>query len=215
MAPIVKSLGLASACVVSILVPLVLATNAAHASDPDESFCSGNPCTTPTGAIPSAVIGLPAASNPLTSFDISYVDPTTHTYVLADRSNFAVDVADTLTNTFSKFLIPTPPFAGNVAGGAGGPNGVILINGKLRPPPPFCSVNCGPVFGNGATVHLVWATDAPSPGNTGTSSIKVMDAVSGATVKVLNTLGVKRSDELCFVTLPSGDPDPANPYGRE
>jgi hypothetical protein len=40
----------------------------------------------------------------------------------------------------------------------------------------------------------------------------VLDLASGATVKVINTLGVRRSDELCFVTLPSGDPDPKNPY---
>ena len=39
-----------------------------------------------------------------------------------------------------------------------------------------------------------------------------MDLDSGATLAVLNTLGVRRADELCFVTLPSGAPDPANPY---
>jgi hypothetical protein len=39
-----------------------------------------------------------------------------------------------------------------------------------------------------------------------------MDLVSGATVKVLDTKGVRRADELCFVTLPSGNPDPKNPY---
>jgi hypothetical protein len=39
-----------------------------------------------------------------------------------------------------------------------------------------------------------------------------MDKDSGATLAVLNTLGVRRSDELCFVTLPSGAPDPNNPY---
>jgi len=50
---------------------------------------------------------------PLQSFDISYVDEATHTYLLADRSNAAIDVFDTLTNTFVKFLQPTDPFAGN------------------------------------------------------------------------------------------------------
>ena len=89
---------------------------------------------------------------------------------------------------------------------------MILITGKLLSPPPGCTVGCGPAFGNGKPVSLVWATDSPTSGNSGTSTMKVMDLVSGVTVKVLNTLGVRRADELCFVTLPSGAPDPANPY---
>src|SRR5262249_55130299 len=47
---------------------------------------------------------------------------------------------------------------------------------------------------------------------TGVSTIRVMDLASGTTVKALNTNGVRRADELCFVTLPSGAPDPAHPY---
>jgi hypothetical protein len=65
---------------------------------------------------------------------------------------------------------------------------------------------------NGKKVNQVWAGDAPTSGTTGTSHLKVMDLDSGATLAVLNTLGVRRADELCFVTLPSGAPDPANPY---
>jgi hypothetical protein len=65
---------------------------------------------------------------------------------------------------------------------------------------------------------MVWATDAPTPGSSGTSSIKVLDLDNGGTVTVLNTLGVRRSDELCQVQIP--DPknpnvlvsDPKNPY---
>src|SRR5262245_30236861 len=37
----------------------------------------------------------------LYSFDISWVDQTTHTYYLADRSNNTVDIVDTTTNTLS------------------------------------------------------------------------------------------------------------------
>jgi hypothetical protein len=215
MAPVVKSLSLASACVASILVPLVLATNAAHASV-DEVFTPTAAMALPAGpagcTYPPPYIS-PAPCKPLQSFDISYVDEATHTYLLADRSNAAIDVFDTLTNSFVKFLQPTPPFAGALAGtGTAGPNGVILITGKLLSPPPGCTVGCGPAFGNGKPVSLVWATDSPTSGNSGTSTMKVMDLVSGVTVKVLNTLGVRRADELCFVTLPSGAPDPANPY---
>jgi hypothetical protein len=156
----------------------------------------------------------PAPCKPLQSFDISYVDEATHTYLLADRSNAAIDVFDTLTNKFVKFLQPSQPFAGaqpsSVATGSG-PNGVIFIPGVILNPPPTCTVGC---FNgsDGKTVNMVWAGDAPSSGSTGTSSLKVMDLDSGATLAVLNTLGVRRSDELCFVTLPSGAPDPNNPY---
>jgi hypothetical protein len=59
---------------------------------------------------------------------------------------------------------------------------------------------------------VVWGTDAPTSGTTGTSKIKLMDLVSGTTLGALNTGGVRRADELCFVTLPSGKPDPQHPY---
>ena len=166
----------------------------------------------------------PAPCKPLQSFDISYVGQaiykvgtttTTHPYYfLADRSNAAIDVFDAQTNTFSKLLQPSQPFAGaqpsSVATGSG-PNGVIFIPGVILNPPPNCYVGCYP-GSNGKTVNMVWAGDAPSNPNTGTSSLKVMDLDSGATLAVLNTLGVRRADELCFVTLPSGAPDKNNPY---
>jgi hypothetical protein len=148
----VRSLGLACACAVSILVPLVLPTNSAHASDADETFA------------PSAIFSVPG--NPLASFDISFVDVKTHRYLLADRSNKAIDVGDTLTNSYVTQLIPTLPFAGVVASpaNASGPNGVILITGVLAKRSPGCTVACGPTFGNGQPVSLVWATDSPTPG---------------------------------------------------
>jgi hypothetical protein len=161
----VRNLGLACAFAAGIFVPVGLSTNAAQA---DEVFV-------PTAAmsLPSGPSGCnyrppqisPAPCKPLQSFDISYVDEATHTYLLADRSNAAIDVFDTLTNSFVKFLQPTDPFAGVVASpsNSSGPNGVILINGRLLPPGPGCRVNCGPVFGNGQTVSLVWGTDAQTP----------------------------------------------------
>ena len=140
---------------------------------------------------------------------------TTHSYYfLADRSNAAIDVFDAENVSFFKLLQPSQPFAGaqpsSVATGSG-PNGVIFIPGVILNPPPNCYVGCYP-GSNGKTVNMVWAGDAPSNPNTGTSSLKVMDLDSGATLAVLNTLGVRRADELCFVTLPSGAPDKNNPY---
>src|SRR5262245_33613690 len=70
----------------------------------------------------------------LYSFDISFVDQSTQTYYLADRSNVAVDVVDAKTAAFITQVSVSPPFAGVVptaictaAGGSNcsGPNGVV------------------------------------------------------------------------------------------
>jgi hypothetical protein len=129
-----------------------------------------------------------APCKPLQSFDISYVDEATNTYLLADRSNAAIDVFDATTGAFIKLLQPSDPFAGaqpsSVVTGSG-PNGVVLITGKLLPPPgPGCIVACNP-FHNGQPV----SGDAPTSGNTGTSKLKIMDLVSGTTLGSLNTGG--------------------------
>jgi hypothetical protein len=210
-----RNLGLICACAAGILVSLELSINAAQA---DEIFAPAAAMALPagpTGCNYPPPYPSPAPCKPLQSFDISYVDEATHTYLLADRSNAAIDVFDTLTNSFLRFLQPSDPFAGaqpsSVVTGSG-PNGVILITGKLLPPGPGCVVACNSVFRNGKPVSLVWAADAPTGGNTGTSKLKVMELVSGATVAVMNTGGVRRADELCFVTLPSGAPDPQHPY---
>src|ERR1017187_1686626 len=58
--------------------------------------------TTPVRAdetfAPIAVISMPGGQK-IQSFDISFVDPVIGIYVLGDRTNFAVDVIDTTTNT--------------------------------------------------------------------------------------------------------------------
>jgi hypothetical protein len=75
-----------------------------------------------------------ATNGKLYSFDISFVDPSTQTYYLADRSNVAVDVVDANTAVLIGQISVSPPFAGVVpapdclaAGGfnCSGPNGVV------------------------------------------------------------------------------------------
>src|SRR5258707_15747412 len=67
----------------------------------------------------TAQASLPGGAQ-IKSFDISYVDPTIHTYVLGDRTNKSVDVVDTVSLSV-KMLTANPPFAGvgasNVASG--------------------------------------------------------------------------------------------------
>jgi DNA-binding beta-propeller fold protein YncE len=129
----------------------------------------------------------------LNSFDIGFVDPAIHTYVLADRTNAAVDVVDTKNNTFTKYLQAN--FVGNCADVV--PSGV---------PASFCTNASGP---NGVIISdhkEVWATDAPPftctagpPAActlTGTSSVKVIDLKTGSFITI-DTGGNKRTDELC------------------
>jgi len=85
--------------------------------------------------IPVPVSAVNGTAGALYSFDISFVDPATQTYYLADRSNKAVDVVNAQTDTFVTQIFPNnghAPFAGFVpcspAAGANdcaGPNGVV------------------------------------------------------------------------------------------
>src|SRR5271165_5098023 len=124
-----KRLGLASACAAGILVPCLLLIDTARAVPVDEVF-------TPLTAVTVSTPG-----RPLKSFDISYVDQggvkicyrskcwlTPPRYLLADRSNGAIDVIDPVLNTALSPLVPQLAFAGNVPSppaNLSGPNGVI------------------------------------------------------------------------------------------
>ena len=67
-----------------------------------------------------------SGTDKVTSFDISFVDPVIGLYLLADRTNKAVDVIDTTTNTVLVQLTATPPFAGRYpSNDNAGPDGVI------------------------------------------------------------------------------------------
>jgi len=72
-------------------------------------------------------IPVTAANNTggLFSWDISFVDQTSQTLYVADRSNKAVDIVDAKTGTFVKSIAATPPFAGISTPGVTGPNGVL------------------------------------------------------------------------------------------
>lgn len=226
-----KRLGLASACAASILVPSLLSVDTARAVPVDEVF-------TPLTAVTVSTPG-----RPLKSFDISYVDQggvkicyrskcwlTPPRYLLADRSNGAIDVIDPVLNTALSPLVPQLAFAGNVPSppaNLSGPNGVILITGKVtNPTPPNCTIGCRPggINFQQTMQNFVWATDSPSATYLH-STVKVMDLDTGLTAAVLVTgacanniypcrtdsagfvpQGVRRTDELCF------NPDPKNPY---
>lgn len=117
----------------------------------------------------SRVATIQMPGNPLTSFDISWVDQRTQRYYLADRSNKSIDIFDAAQATY---LGRVTGFVGiNTALGAAandtaGPNGVVPV-GK----------------------HEVWAGD-------GDSTVKVINLDSMTITDVINTGGKNRADEM-------------------
>src|SRR5258708_21432448 len=140
------------ACVVSALFPMLLSGGAASAAD--EVFKATTAITLPAG-------------QKVVSFDISFVDPVIGLYILGDRTNKAVDVIDTETNTVLVQL-----GKGSFTGATGnndtsGPDGVLVVRHRE-----------------------VWAGD-------GDSTFKVIDLFSQAITHTVSTGGSKRVDEMC------------------
>jgi len=107
------------------------------------------------------------------SFDISFVDQSTQTYYLADRSNAAVDVIDASTGTFVKQI-------------SAGFKGVAVVNGSVT------TAQSGP---NGVVAAFPWlfVTDAAS-------RVVTIDLRTDAVVSSVSTGGADnlRADELAY-----------------
>src|SRR5262249_25567039 len=120
-------------------------------------------------AIPDVNPAVNTTSAP--SFDISWLDPTTHLYYLADRSNASVDVIDAISGTFigriPGFIGARP--AAPSGQGRSGPNG--LARSQPR--------------------NQLWAGD-------GDSTVKVVNLATGSVVNTISTGGQFRADELAW-----------------
>lgn len=118
-----------------------------------------------------AVIAVPG--NPLTAFDISWVDQATQRYYLADRSNAGLDIYDARNNTF---IHRVPGFVGVDPRGNdfSGPNGVVVIHSQ----------------------NQAWVGDGPGPAMN--SSVKVVDLATNTIIDTIHTGGRGRSDEMAF-----------------
>jgi hypothetical protein len=141
--------------------------------------------------------GSPATG--LHSFDISWVDPTTGLYFLADRSNAALDVVDTKTDTlFGQIGGAAIGFAGDTGTTAtSGPNGVAVA----------------------PTIPCIFATDTASTG--GGRVVAINYNVSFVTLAgLVNTGGNRRADELAFdpvdnllLVINNAEVSPSTPFG--
>jgi DNA-binding beta-propeller fold protein YncE len=114
---------------------------------------------------------IPVPGEPLVSFDISFVDPASQRYYLADRSNKAIDIFDVKDNKFigrvGGFVGTVMKADGKVNSNKSGPDGVIAFNDE------------------------VWAGD-------GDSTIKVIDLKTMKITDTISTGGTTRLDEMSY-----------------
>jgi hypothetical protein len=125
------------------------------------------------------VMSLPPGKS-LVNYDFTFVDPVRGYYFLADRTNKAVDVFNTATNTFYMFAgvsLGKSVFKGNVPGGLSGPNGVMTVRNQE-----------------------IWASD-------GDSTVKVLSMSTGGLLATISTGGQFRVDGICYASLPAGNPN--------
>jgi hypothetical protein len=159
----------------------------------------------------TVTIHLPSTLNQLTSFDISFVDASRSTYVLADRNNASIDVFDTQDDRFvrasdSVFTgLGTGPGCKTGSGpntnaaNSGGPNGVVIISNRGededRWPTDLTSfADIGHIGVSDDEENRdrgqAWAGD-------GNSTVKVIDLNTGHQVgSSIPTGGTCRADEL-------------------
>ena len=130
------------------------------------------PLTTQTRCL--TAVSIPG--NPLRSFDISFVNPDRAEFYLADRSNSAIDIIDTETLKFKRFL-------GGFVGVALTPTGTVDNN------------HSGP---DGVANHGRWLYAGD-----GNSTLKVFDLnapLEAALKRVISTGGTTRVDEMALTT---------------
>ena len=162
-----------------------------------------NPAIAGAGLVPHKAISIPPAFNGgtnaggVSSFDISFVDPGAHTYILGDRTNNGVDVIDTRTNTLVRIagqgLFKGVVAVCAVANSCSGPNGVLIVNATTDS---SGNITGGEIWAGDAGAGLTSGPGCVSPSQC--SSVKVLDLRTGALKNNINTGGQFRTDEMCF-----------------
>ena len=158
---------------------LLLAASPALAEQPNnEAFAATTAITLPHSQV-------------VQSFDIGFVDAGLGLYLLADRTNNAIDAVETPNNFL--FQLGAGQFAGAAASpDISGPNGVLTV---------------GP--------NEIWVGDF-NPANGG--EVRVLDPFTNTITQTIITGGTKRADELCYdpndnLVLIANDAEPLPPSG--
>jgi len=173
--------GVAASVAALLAVPSLTPLSAAPAGD--EVFVSAGHVTVP--------------GSPLAAFDISWIDPNLVEYMLADRSNAAIDIIPLILNPPVFQIKPAAPnaFAGAVPAAAGGndvsgPNGIITFNDPNNPIGIQLWAGDGPTFNPACGAAQPCSTVKVFSDN-GTLSAVIPTGLPGAR-------GNHRADELCF-----------------
>lgn len=165
----------------SVLTSMLFGTFVLASSGAAFAQCTG-PGAPSAGSPWTCLTAIQVPGNPVTSFDISWVDPTTARYYLADRSNAAIDVVNTSTNTF----------VGQIGGFVGG---VLAATGNT-----FVTARSGP---DGVVSFGKWLYAGD-----GNSTLKVADltlGTAGQVVQSVPTGGSTRVDEMAITDIqPNG-----------
>jgi hypothetical protein len=162
-----------------------------------------NPASAGAGLVPHKAISIPPGfggttnAGGVSSFDISFVDPGAHTYILGDRTNNGVDVIDTRTNTLT-MIAGQGVFKGvvavcAVANSCSGPNGVLIVNATTDS---SGNITGGEIWAGDAGAGLTSGPGCIAPNQC--SSVKVLSLVTGKLIANINTGGQFRTDEMCF-----------------
>jgi hypothetical protein len=164
------------AYLVSTVAPAVIGAASLVTTNPALAACAGPgaPTTTETKCLTAIII----PGNPLTSFDISFVNPDRKEYYLADRSNKGIDIISTQPLTFLRTI--------------GGFVGVVLNKAGTA----VDNNHSGP---DGVTSHGRWLYAGD-----GDSTLKVIDlspSSSNNPIKqTISTGGTTRVDEMALTT---------------
>jgi len=155
----------------------------------------------------------------LESFDISYVDPQTQTYIFADRSNGGISVWDAESKTF---LLNTGQFAGAATSGhdtctasqSSGPNGVLIIDQRRDDDRHY-----DPDQWQGREGHDNDRDDLQAWGGDGDSTVKVVRVSDGNPIATIQTGPAKmcRADEMAndprdHILAVANDAAPGGPF---
>ncbi len=161
-----------------------------------------DPASAGAGLVPHKAISIPpnftgTNAGGVSSFDISYVDPGAHTYILGDRTNNGVDVIDTRTDTLT-MIAGQGVFKGvvatcAVANSCSGPNGVLIVNATTDS---SGNITGGEIWAGDAGAGLTSGAGCTAPSQC--SSVKVLSLVNGSLIANINTGGMFRADEMCF-----------------
>ena len=165
----------------SVTMPLVIRADQNDRPQRDDRECGDSEHHEHNVKTPVRLLGVIAVpGNPISSTDISWVDPGTERFYLADRSNFGVDIVDAEENFYvgrvGGMAGPKPSGGGTSVTNGPGPNGVLVTPDRR-----------------------LWAGD-------GNSTVQVADVDANSPTYLSILKSVNTANATCDTNTPPGNP---------